>query len=89
MVNVRLDSTGRKYNFSLVLETSSQARGRCTCTYATVLLADHLCKLWKSMERNYKIIAVDFASQFCINCGNSANTHPIFTMDTQLVGISI
>jgi len=49
---------------------------------ATVLLADRLCKLWKFVESNYKIMAVDFASRYCVSRGNSTNTHPILKTDT-------
>ena len=38
---------------------------------------------------NCTVIAIDFASRYCVNRRNSANTHPNVKTDTRLVVIPI
>ena len=40
-------------------------------------------------ELSYTVIAIDFASRYCISCENSASTCHNLKMDTHLVGIAI
>ena len=44
---------------------------------------------WKWAESNNKIIAIEFASRYCVNCGNNAKTRSNLKMDTRLVRIPI
>jgi len=52
-------------------------------------LLDRLRKAGQCAESNYTIIAVDFASRYCISRENNANTRPNLKTDTRLVGIRI
>ena len=50
------------------------------------IAVDRLSKADECAESNYTIKAFDFASRYCVSCGNSANPRPNLKTDTRLMG---
>ena len=48
-----------------------------------------LCNADELAESNYTIIAIDFASRYCVSRVNSANAQPNLKTDSRLVGMTI
>ena len=68
--------------------TDISSRHPCTSGVRVMLLplANSLHKTEEWVELNHKIIAVDFASRYCISCGNSTNIRLNLNTDTRRVG---